>query len=151
VVAEFARGPRQRPALFPPWRHVVKHVVRSLVAAGLVLAAAPALAQDTSPEHVRALIAQAMAQQGAAPQTPITQVFTTPGPRVDLSITDAVQRATDKNIDIAVARITPRLSDFSIAGLEANYLLNVTSATSNNRNTQLPRLTTQGISAPTTA
>ena len=27
----------------------------------------------------------------------------------------------ERNIDIGVARITPRLADFTIAGLEANY------------------------------
>ena len=56
---------------------------RTLAAAGFVLATAvSAAAQDTSIEHVRALIAQAKAQQAApaaAPQpgTP----FRTPGPR----------------------------------------------------------------------
>ena len=131
---------------------------RTLAAAGLVLATAiPAAGQDTSNAHVKALIAQAMAQQGqpatptqagaAQPATP----FRTPGTVVDLTVQDAVQRAMEKNIDIGVARITPRLTDFTIAGLEANYRFNLTSATSTNRNTQLPRQTTQGFSAPTTS
>ena len=60
-------------------------------------------------------------------------------------------KAMDKNIDIAVARITPRLTDFTIAGLEANYRLNLTSGLSSNSTTDLPRLTTQGISAATTS
>ena len=63
---------------------------------------------------------------------------------MDLTVQDAVQRAMDKNIDIGVARITPRLTDFTIAGLQANYRVNLTAATSNNRQTNLPRLTTQG-------
>ena len=80
------------------------------------------------PAHVRELIKQAQQQlqpvaQPAGQRTP----FVTPGPRVDLSLEDAVQRAADKNIDIAVARITPRLTDFTIAGLEANYRPNLTS------------------------
>lgn len=131
---------------------------RTLAAAGLVLATAvSATAQDTSNEHVKMLIAQAMAQQGQpAPGTqagvaqPVTP-FRTPGALVDLTVQDAVQRAMEKNIDIGVARITPRLTDFTIAGLEANYRVNLTSATSNNRRTDLPRLTTQGISEPTTS
>jgi outer membrane protein len=77
--------------------------------------------------------------------------FVTPGPRVDLSIQDAVTRALEKNIDIAVARITPRLTDFTLAGLEASYRLNLTSATSNNRTTRLPQQITQGITAPATS
>ena len=127
---------------------------RTLAAAGLVFAAAfPAVAQDTSIEHVRALIAQAQAQTGGAPQAPAVPntPFATPGPRVDITIEDAVARGTEKNIDIAVARITPRLTDFTLAGLEASYRLNLTSAASNNRTTDLPRVTTQGISSPTTS
>ena len=129
-----------------------------LAAAGLVFASAlPVGAQDTSLEHVRALIAQAQAQtpgQATTPQAPVaaaTPPFQTPGPRVDLPIEEAVQRGRDKNIDIAVARITPRLTDFTIAGLEANYRVNLTSATSTNSNTRLPSQITQGITKPTTS
>jgi outer membrane protein len=90
----------------------------------------------------------AVAQPPAGSQVP---PFVTTGPRVELSIEEAVARAREKNIDIGVARITPRLTDFSIAGLEANYRVNLTSNGSNyQRQTQLPRLTTQGITAPTT-
>jgi outer membrane protein TolC len=75
----------------------------------------------------------------------------TPGPRVDLPIEDAVRRGMEKNIEISVARITPRLTDFTLAGLEANYRVNLTSATSTNSNTRLPSQITQGITAPTTS
>ena len=126
-----------------------------LAAAGFVLAAAlPAAAQDTSIEHVRALIAQAQAQTRPAPAGTRSS-----GPAI--SDAGAARRharsrtrsraGTEKNIDIAVARITPRLTDFTIAGLEASYRLNLTSAASNNKTTDLPRVTTQGISTPTTS
>jgi outer membrane protein len=132
----------------------VSKIARTLLAAASLILTATytAGAQDTSIEHVRALIAQAQAQTGGA-QAPVARLppFSTPGPRVDITIEDAVARGTDKNIDIAVARITPRLTDFTIAGLEASYRLNLTSAASNNRTTDLPRVTTQGISAPTTS
>ena len=116
--------------------------------------AAPAAAQQPSDAHVKELVQQALAQtQGAAPQAPAAPAapFATPGPKLDLTIEEAVQRAMEKNLDISVARITPRLTDFTIAGLEANYRVNLTSATSNNRNTQLPRNFTQGFSQPTTS
>jgi outer membrane protein len=147
----------------------VNNAARTLAVAGIVFAAAlPAAAQQTNLEHVRALIAQATGQAGAppapapgtaqapAPGTPqgsptASAPFVTAGPRVDLSIQDAVARGLEKNIDIAVARITPRLTDFTLAGLEANYRVNLTAATSNNRNTRLPATTTQGISVPTTS
>jgi outer membrane protein len=130
----------------------VSKTAPTLAAAGFVLAVAfNAAAQDTSIEHVRALIAQAQAQAGA-PQAPTTAqtpapVFTTQGPRVDLSIEDAVARAMDHNIDISVARITPRLTDFTIAGLEANYRVNLTSTISTSRVNSPATNATQGIRA----
>ena len=123
-------------------------------AAIAALAHGPAAAQAPSPEHVRALIAQAAAQAQTPvqdPTAPRSTLFVTSGPRVDLSIEDAVQRAMERNIDISVARVTPRLADFTILGLEANYRLNLTSAATNIRQTDLPRVTTQGISEPTTS
>ena len=120
------------------------------VAALVVMTSAPAAAQEPSKEHVQALIAQAMQQtQAQLPAVPPVP-YATPGPKMDLTIEEAVQRATEKNIDIAVARITPRLTDFTILGLEANYRVNLTSALANTSNTELPRQTTQGITEPTT-
>jgi outer membrane protein len=95
-------------------------------------------------------LAQAPAQVPTPAQTPAatpllkTPPFMTAGPRVDLSIEDAVARARDKNIDISVARITPRLTDFTIAGLEANYRLNATSALGKRNNTTAVTNQTQG-------
>jgi outer membrane protein len=102
-----------------------------------------------------AIPAQAQTQATPAPVAPVVitpgqrTVFVTPGPRVDLSIEEAVARARDKNIDIGVARITPRLTDFTIAGLEANYHLNLTAATNQQRSTVLPTVTTQGVTTIT--
>ena len=84
----------------------------------------------------------------ATPMQP-TQPFVTAGPRVELSIEEAVARARERNIDIGVARITPRLTDFSIAALDANYRLNLTANTNQQRQTRLPQNTTQGIIAAT--
>src|SRR5438552_3114914 len=101
-------------------------VVTAAAALMAALTAVPALAQSQSegilsPARVRAQLQQTPAQplpQVANP--PRTAPFVTAGPRVDLSIEEAVARAREKNIDIGVARITPRLTDFTIAGLEAN-------------------------------
>jgi outer membrane protein len=142
----------------------VSTTARMLAAAGLVFASTlPAAAQDNNLEHVRALMAKVQAQQaqpqgaqapGQSPLAPVPTTappFKTPGTNVDLPIEEAVRRAMDKNIDIAVARITPRLTDFTLAGLEATYRVNLTSATSTNSNTRLPQQITQGITAPTTS
>jgi outer membrane protein len=136
-------------------------VLEDFVKKNVVMTAAAVLAITVS-----AVSAQTPAPQTPAPvqtpaplQTPTPVVstpvqpsppFVTAGPRVDLSIEEAVVRARERNIDVAVARITPRLTDFSIAGLEANYRINLTSAVNNVRNTALPSQTTQGISAATT-
>ncbi len=123
----------------------------------LTLGAPPVNAQSPQkdpgpdPAHVRELLQQVQQQLQPVAQPAGRAPFVTPGPRVDLSLQDAVQRAADKNIDIAVARITPRLTDFSIAALQANYRPNLTSAGNNTRTTNLPRLTTQGISTNTTS
>jgi outer membrane protein len=106
---------------------------------------------------VTAISARAQTPQGTspAPVSPVVitpgqrTVFVTSGPRVDLSIEEAVARARDKNIDIGVARITPRLTDFTVAGLEANYHVNLTVNTNQQRQTRLPTQTIQGITDPT--
>lgn len=90
-----------------------------LAAAGIVvIAAAPAAAQDQ--DHVKALIQQALAQQGQpAPGSNLTQPT---GPVVNLTEDQAVQRATERNLNIASERITPQTFDFAIAATRANYL-----------------------------
>ena len=126
------------------------------VVALTAMMATPAVAQqkpnsaDSDAAHVRALIQQAMQQVPQPPAAPTGTPYTTPGTRVDLSIEEAVQRGMEKNIDIAVARITPRLSDFTILGLEANYRVNLTSTAGNTRATAFPQQITQGITTVTT-
>ena len=73
----------------------------------------------------------------------------TTGARVELSIEEAVARAREKNIDIGVARITPRLTDFTIAGLEANYRINLTSRRTSRTWPQPATNATQGVAAGT--
>jgi outer membrane protein len=117
---------------------VTKNVV---TAAALVLSAIVPAAAQTTPAAPPAPAQSPQAQAAAVPPTP---PFQTPGPRVDLTIEDAVARGRDKNIDIAVARITPRLSDFSLTALEANYRPNVTSSVFNRSNTTAVTNQTQG-------
>ena len=103
----------------------------------LGMTAGPVLAQTTTPA----------ATTPAVPQR--STPFVTPGPRVDLSIEEAVARARDRNIDIGVARITPRLTDFTIAGLEANYRLNLTSSTNASKVATPATNATQGVAVGT--
>jgi len=144
---------------------VKKNVVLT-AAAVLTFAASAAVAQTPAPAQTPAA---PQSQTPAAPQSPTPAApqsptpaasvqaiqapapFVTPGTRLDLTIEDAVNRARERNIDIGVARITPRLTDFSLAGLEANYRLNLTSQANNARVSTLPSQTTQGITTTTTS
>ena len=87
---------------------------RTLAAAGFVLVAAmPSSAQDRANiEHVRALIAKAMIQQGGQPPAGGLPVVQETGPVIRLSVDEAVARAMDKNLTIASERITPQTWDF---------------------------------------
>jgi outer membrane protein len=132
---------------------LVRTKVLVTAVAGLMIAAAPARAQqqtrDVDPARVRELVQQALQQTAPAP-APAGQAQTvTSGPKVDLSIQDATQRGLEKNIDISVARLTPRTWDFTIAGLEATYRPNLTSLVSNTSRSNFPTSQTQGISAIT--
>ena len=78
----------------------------------------PAAAQQQqpppSPEHVKALIQQAMTQtqtvQEGVQVTPATQ-----GAPVNLTADEAVARALERNLTLASQRLTPRTFDFSLA------------------------------------
>ena len=110
------------------------------LSAALVLAAmSPAAAQPAG-----VLMPTGQTPVATLPAAQPSQPFKTPGPRVDLSLEEAVARARERNIDIAVARITPRLSDFSLAALDAAYRPNITSTFFNRSNTQAVNNQTQG-------
>ena len=114
-----------------------KNVVMTAAAVlTLVVTSRPASAQTATPAPVTPLPQTAPAQRPAP--------FVTSGPRVDLSIEEAVSRARERNIDISVARITPRLTDFTIASLDAFYRPNVTSSVFNRSNTTAITNQTQG-------
>src|SRR5262249_36924597 len=104
----------------------------ALVAAALVLAAIPAAAQQPS-----------AALPGVAPGAQ-TAPLRAAGPRGGLSLRGAVARARDKDSGHTVAGITPRLSDFSLAALNAAYRPNVTSQVFNRSNTTPVTNQTQG-------
>lgn len=85
--------------------------VAALIVVGSASAqTAPATPQatPTTPQATPAPLPQPMAQEPARPV-------------MNLKIEDAVQRALERNLDIAVERLNPQTFDLSIAGLEANY------------------------------
>lgn len=116
----------------------------------VVLAAAAVLTlAGVAPAGAQTPAAAAAPLPAVAPVQSPQPAFVTPGTRVDLSIEEAVARAREKNIDIAVARITPRLTDFSIAALDANYRYNLTSNGSSANVSTPATNATQGVAAGT--
>ena len=123
-----------------------------ICAAALAFAlAVPAAAQQSQPKdapsdaHVKALIDQAMAQLNTTTTSQDAQGRpATQGARVDLTADEAVARALERNVTLASQRLTPQTFDYSIAAAQAFYRPNVTSQLSNNSQTVLGRLTTDG-------
>jgi outer membrane protein TolC len=101
----------------------MKHVIICGCLA-LCAVAAPAWSQDAAESRRLDEIARTAAQQFAAAreaeQTRPT-VAPTPGATVELTLDGAIERALDRNLDLAVERLNPQTFDFSIAALQANY------------------------------
>src|SRR5688572_22279296 len=130
----------------------MKKTSRSLALVALVgTMTAPALyAQDASETARFDELARAAAQQFAAAravtddQTRPTQPAPPPGTVTELTLDDAVERALDRNLDIAVERLNPQTFDFSIAALEANYRPTFSSNFGLRSQSQFPRSQTAG-------
>jgi outer membrane protein TolC len=135
----------------------MKNILRSPVALILLapLVAAPlAHAQEAAESARFDELARTAAQQfadarraaeaEAAEQTRPTQPAPPVGVVVELALDDAVERALDRNLDIAVERLNPQTFDFSIAAIEANYRPTYTSSFGLRSSTQLSRSQTQG-------
>jgi outer membrane protein len=114
--------------------------------AALAFSTIPAAAQQrTSEARVQELIREAakMAASGQT-STPTTAQqggqTTAPaaGPKVSLTIEDAVKLALDQNLDIAVQRLNPQVSDLSVASARSVYLPTLNSTLSTQGQTALP-------------
>jgi outer membrane protein len=113
--------------------------------------ASPATAQEVN-DHVRALVQQALQQAGQTPGAPADSAVRTAqqGPTVDLTVDEAVARGLERNLDIRVERLNPRLQDFTIAALDANYRPNLTSTLAQGSRVQFTTSQTAGADRLTT-
>jgi outer membrane protein TolC len=114
---------------------------------------APAAAQSTSESDRLDQIAREAAQKFAEARTTPTSAEeqtrpTTPPPppgvRVELTLEAAVERALERNLDLAVERLTPQTYDFSLAALDATYHPNFVSAFGVRSQTAFTRSQTAG-------
>ena len=87
---------------------------RAVAAAALAATAVPTGAQPTPAGRVDDLVAQARSRL-AAVQTPGA------GPRIDLTLDEAVARALERNLDLAVQRLNPQVFDLNLAQQLAAY------------------------------
>jgi outer membrane protein len=84
-----------------------------------------ALAQDSDQQRLDEITNEAVRRfaegRAAAAEQNRPTVPPQPGTRVELTLDDAVQRALERNLDIAVERLNPQTYDYTLAGLAANY------------------------------
>jgi len=93
--------------------------------------------------------AQKFADARAAGRTEAEQTRPTvppppPGVRTELTLDAAVERALDRNLDLAVERLTPQTYDFSLAGLNATFHPNLISTFGSRSQTTFTRSQTAG-------
>jgi outer membrane protein TolC len=103
-----------------------------LTASLLAGLSSPGAAQAVTEARVRELAALAASQ--TVPGTPGVPA----GAPMELRLDEAVQRALERNLDIAVERINPLTVDLSIAALRGAYSPNITSTVGSNYLVQLP-------------
>jgi outer membrane protein len=114
----------------------------------------PASAQATSEsarvEEIAREAAQKFAEARSADrteaeeQTRPTVPPPPPGVRVELTLDSAVERALDRNLDLAVERLTPQTYDFSLAALDATFHPNFVSTFGVRSQTTFTRSQTAG-------
>src|SRR4051812_27917690 len=103
-----------------------KHVLTAAIAVFAVAAAPYAYAQQTSEARIQELVRQAQERIAASSQAGSTvgaaaQSGVATGPVMRLGLEDAVKMALDRNLDIAVQRLNPQISDISVASAETVY------------------------------
>jgi len=100
-------------------------------AAALLSAAAPVFAQKSEDARLAELARDAARQFEAAradvSQTRPTIPVTAPGANMELTLDDAVARALERNLDLAVERLNPMIQDTNLERIHAAYRPTLTS------------------------
>jgi len=110
----------------------------ALVATATLLFSGPGSAQQLTDEQIKALIKEAGEVSGQSLLTPAVVQVEGQGPTVQLTLDDAVNFALERNLDIAVQRLNPQLSDIQVASARAFYQPTLTSTLSQGSNTNAP-------------
>jgi outer membrane protein len=129
-----------------------KKWIVTFAAAMLVAASANAGAQQLITDaQIHALMIQAAQQTGGSPQTgatpgqPPDTLATDTRPVVQLTMDDVVKLTLDRNLSIAVQRITPQTFDFTIASIKSAYRPTASSLLGGQSTVTPPTASIQGL------
>jgi outer membrane protein len=117
-----------------------------LVGLGSSLALAQSSEQQRFDQIAQDAVRQFSERKTAAAAADQTRPTVPPqaGARVELTLDDAVQRALERNLDVAVERLNPQTYDFQLASLYANYRPTFTSTFGSRSATTFSRSQTAG-------
>jgi outer membrane protein TolC len=118
-----------------------------LTALTIALGSSTAFAQSAEQQRLDD-IAREAARQFAEARSPLEQTRPTnpaqPGVRVELTLDEAVKRALERNLDIAVERLNPQTFDWTLASLARTYQPTLNSNFGVRSQSQFPRSQTAG-------
>ncbi len=100
--------------------------------------ASPPVHAQVSEARLKELVKEAAARQAQGPFTFSAQVPTGAGPTVPITLEEAIRFALERNLDVAVQRLNPEISDIAVAGAQAIYHPVLTSNISRSSTTSTP-------------
>jgi outer membrane protein TolC len=122
-------------------------IVSVLGLIAVVALVSPASAQTVGLRFPRSLVINQSALQAALRSPQAVLPPTSAGPRVPLSVDDALKLALDHNLDIAVQRVNQQTYDLALAGIRAVYAPTLSSTvTQQSQTTQVTSTTGGGAS-----
>ncbi len=119
-------------------RHRSPRMCPVALAIAALLSPVLAAAQQLTDDQIKALIKEAGQFSDQSLLTPAVVQVEGQGPTVGLTLDEAVNFALERNLDIAVQRLNPLLSDIQVASARAFYQPTLTSTLSQASNTNAP-------------
>jgi outer membrane protein TolC len=119
-------------------RHRSRRRLPAALAAAALLFPALAAAQQLTDDQIKALIKEAGQFSDQSLLAPAVVQVEGQGAVVGLTLDDAVNFALERNLDIAVQRLNPQLSDIQVASARSFYQPTLTSTISQQSNTNAP-------------
>ncbi len=119
-------------------RNVLQRVFRAALAVAALLLPGLSGAQQLTDEQIKALIKEAGQISEQSLLAPAVVQVEGQGATVGLTLDDAVNFALERNLDIAVQRLNPQLSDIQVASARSFYQPTLTGQFGQTSNTNAP-------------